>query len=262
MRNYPLFLLFSIFFVALSNHSLNAQVLIGPKIGGSISWLTYDEFAKEDYKAKPFFGYSAGITTAFKVKKRFFLQLDFLYSRQGKRVEGKSDPILENFGVYHYINTPIIYRIDFKKAIWDTEFKWFLGAGPDVNFWWKGKGTLKSVELEEINIEQVNYDVRFENYPASPVQNALYVGEANRVQVGLLLASGLVFEPRPNQAILVEFRFKWGHSYLAKRSGIFSDVIAYEDNLRARNHGMQISVSYLIDIISDGKKEKKIYYQQ
>lgn len=257
-----IYLILIFIFTAFTCLKVNAQILIGAKTGARMSWLTYDALDTEEFKAKPFFGYSVGITTAFKVKKRFFLELDILYSRQGKTIEGKNEPPLKNVGIYHYINTPVIYRVDFINSVWNTQFKWFLGIGPNVNFWWKGNGRLKAEELKEVNIEELEYEIKFEEFPASPDPRTLYYGDVNRVQVGLVMAAGLVFEPRPNQSILVEFRYELGHSYMAKGPGIFTDAIAYQDNLKARNHGIQLSISYLIDIKSDGKKEKRLYYQQ
>lgn len=240
---------------------VTAQVHIGPKVGARMNWLTYDEFDKEAFTKQPFFSYSAGVTMDFKVKKRFSLQLDVMYSRQGKKIKGIADPTLENTGIYHYLNTPIIYKIDFYEAIWDRQFKWFLGVGPNVNFWLKGNGRLSSVELYESNIDELEYEILFEPYQEQAGSGNLYVGEPNRVQVGLVLAAGVVFEPAAGKSIYVDLRYEWGHSYLAKDSVVFQDVIAYEDNLRASNHGIQLSVCYVFDIISKGKKVKRLYYE-
>ncbi|MTI19445.1 hypothetical protein E1176_00275, partial [Fulvivirga sp. RKSG066] len=178
-----------------------------------------------------------GFTTAFKVRNRFFLQADFTYTRKGKKVEGKEDPALENRAVYHYFNVPIIYRIDFKSQFQGSEFKWFLGVGPNVNYWWKGNGTLKSSELDENDIGKLEYKVDFDFDPELPDFEKQYIEAPNRVQLGVIFASGLVFEPVPKQTIIVEARFEWGHSYLGEGKGIFADILAYEDDFRARNFG-------------------------
>ncbi|MBK6263842.1 PorT family protein [Marivirga sp. S37H4] len=240
---------------------LKAQVFIGPKSGARISWLQYEDFDKEKYEKKPVFGYSAGITTAFKVQKRFLLQLDIMYAQSGKKIDGVSDPSLQNYARYHYLNTPVVYKLDFKEAFGDKSFKWYVGAGPNVNFWLGGKGVLKSVELREENIEQLNYNIIFDALPANPEYGALYFKGANRLQVGLIVSTGLVLEPMPGQSIMIDFRYEWGHSYIAREEGRFTNVIAYEDDLRARNQALQISVAYVFDIINKGKKEKKIYYK-
>lgn len=240
---------------------VNAQVYIGPKAGARISWLQYEDFAEEDFDTKLFFGYSAGITTAFKVQKRFLLQLDIMYTQKGKKIDGISGPSLQNYAKYHYLNTPVVYKLDFKEAFGDRTFKWYVGAGPNVNFWLGGNGILKSVELREENIEQLNYKIIFNEVPASPEFGGLYFEEANRVQVGLIVSAGLVLEPMPGQSLMIDFRYEWGHSYMSRKEGRFSNVLAYQDDLRARNQAFQISVAYVFDIINKGKKEKKLYYE-
>ncbi|GAA5037383.1 hypothetical protein GCM10011506_33630 [Marivirga lumbricoides] len=249
------------FLSVFNSQLLNAQILIGPKAGARFSWLKYEDFAKDEYKKKPVFGYSAGITTAFKVKKRFLLQLDIMYAQSGKKIEGITDPSLENHAKYHYLNTPIVYKLDFKETLGNRSFKWYVGAGPNVNFWLGGKGTLESVELREENIERLDYKIIFDSIPASPEYGGLYIKEPNKIQVGLIVSTGLVLEPSPGQSLMIDFRYEWGHSYMAREEGRFANVIAYEDNVRARTHALQISVCYVFDIINRGKKVKKMYYE-
>lgn len=240
---------------------LYAQILIGPKAGARVSWMQYEDFDSDEYKKQPAFGYSAGITTAFKVKKRFLLQLDIMYTQTGKKIEGITDPSLENHAKYHYLNTPVVYKLDFKEAINGRAFKWYIGAGPNVNFWLGGKGTLKAVELKENNTEELDYKIIFDDVPAVPEIGGLYIKEPNKVQVGLIASTGLVLEPAPGQSIMIDLRYEWGHSYMAREDGKFTNVIAYEDNLRMKTHSVQLSVAYVFDIINKGKKEKRMYYE-
>jgi hypothetical protein len=238
-----------------------AQIFIGAKAGARTSWLQYDDFADDDYEKSLFFGYSAGLTAAVKVQKRFTLQFDLMYAQNGKKINGVADPSLQNYAKYHYINTPIVYKLDFNGTLGDKSFKWYVGAGPNVNFWLGGKGLLKSVELEEESIEELNYKIIFDSKPANPEFGGLYFEEINRVQVGLIASTGLVLEPMPGQSLIIDFRYEWGHSYMANEKGRFTNVTAYRDDLRARNQAIQISVAYVFDIINKGKKEKKIYYK-
>lgn len=240
---------------------LNAQILIGPKAGARVSWMQYEDFASDQYKKQPAFGYSAGVTTAFKVKKRFLLQLDIMYAQNGKKIEGITDPSLKNHAKYHYLNTPVVYKLDFKEAINGRAFKWYVGAGPNVNFWLGGKGTLKAVELKEDNIEKLDYNIIFDEVPAVPEIGGLYINEPNKVQVGLIASTGLVLEPAPGQSLMIDLRYEWGHSYMAREDGKFTNVIAYEDDLKMKTHSIQLSVAYVFDIINKGKKEKRMYYE-
>jgi hypothetical protein len=249
------------FIIALKSTDVKAQIFIGAKSGVRTSWLNYDEFAREDFKRKPFIGYSAGITASFKAQKRFLLQVDVMYTQNGKRLEGVSETEFRNNARYHYINTPIVYKLDFKEVIGKKSFKWYLGVGPNVNFWLGGNGKLRSVELLEENIEELNYDIIFEELPANPEFGGLYVPEANRVQVGLILSTGMVLEPAAGRSLIIDFRYEWGHSFLAREEARFTNVIAYNDNLRATNQAFQLSVAYVFDITNKGKKERKMYYE-
>jgi hypothetical protein len=243
------------------NHFVSAQVLVGGKLGGGISWSTFEDKSYKDfYASEPVFGYNVSISTASKVRKRFYLHVDLGYSRRGKKIKGIDDPALKNKAVYHYFNLPIIYRVDFKSTIKGTDFKWFLGAGPNINYWWKGMGTLRSSELDEIDIEVLDYKVEFGLDPNFPDADRLYIEDPNRFQFGLLLSAGLVFEPQSDQFILVELRFEWGNTYLAKGEGVFPNVQAYKDDLRVRTNALLLSVSYLFDTkISEKKKGKSNY---
>jgi hypothetical protein len=241
--------------------NIKAQIFIGAKAGARTSWLEYDDFAAEDYEKSLFFGFSAGLTGAIKVQKRFMLQLDIMYAQNGKKVSGITDPSLQNDAKYHYLNTPIVYKLDFNGSIADRPFQWHVGAGPNVNFWLGGKGLLKSVELEEESIDELEYKIIFDAVPANPEFGGLYYNDFNRVQVGLIVATGLVLEPLPGQLLMIDFRYEWGHSYIAREKGRFTNVSAYRDDLTARNQAIQISVAYAFDIINKGKKEKKIYYK-
>ncbi|WP_085516718.1 outer membrane beta-barrel protein [Marivirga sericea] len=260
LKPIAIFLLIAIL-SAFNAKSLRAQVLIGAKTAANISWMRYEDFDTEQFEKKPAFGYSAGITAAYKVQKRFLVQLDIMYTQTGKKIDGISGPSFKNYAKYHHLNTPIVYKLDFKNALFNRTFKWYVGAGPDVNFWLGGNGILQSEELREEAIEELDYKIIFKDVPANPEYGGLYYPEVNKVQVGLILSTGIVLEPMPGYSLMIDIRYKWGHSYMAREDAQFSNVISYEDNLRARNQALEISVAYVFDIKNKGKKEKKIYYK-
>ena len=70
----------------------SAQIIrVGVKAGSQLSWVTIDD---PEYKAvatvHPVVGFHAGLVFAFKVKDRYFLNTEYIYSQKGKRVKGKS----------------------------------------------------------------------------------------------------------------------------------------------------------------------------
>lgn len=237
-----------------------AQVYVGPIAGGQLSWTKFDNRDLYDaYRAKPVIGYHAGVNFSLKVRKRFFLHTSVLYSTKGKTLEGKADPLLTNQVRYNYIDIPVIYAIDFRAGLSNGKaFKFYLGVGPNVSYWLGGKGTLYNSDLDE-NAEyasrDLEYTIQFGNGQTERSPNEMYVEDPNRIQLGLNVASGLVFEPQPNQRVLVMLRYELGHSFLSTTgNGIFGPTY-YEDILQSRNKGIRLSVSYMVDLKIENRKK-------
>lgn len=235
-----------------------AQLLIGPTAGGQLSWVDFDKNnSKTDLRMKPAFGYHAGVGVSFRVRSRFFLTSSFLYSTKGKKVEGIGERFVDQKVTYRYIDIPIMYSVDFKANVGkNNQFKYFVGIGPNLSYWLGGKGTLTAYDYAD-NLLSFDYKIRF-NRPANELQpGEMLVEKPNRLQLGLNIAAGVVLEPQPHQKYIFLVRYEFGHSYLSKESsGIFQDIW-YQDDLRSRNHGVRLSVMYLIDTKTEERKKGK-----
>ncbi|TRX51397.1 PorT family protein [Fulvivirga sp. M361] len=253
-RKYLLFLFFSC--LCMSN-DLHGQLLIGPSAGIQLNWINYEDDVSF-IEPEPVVGYNVGMTVVGKVDKRFFLQAEFLYSRKGKRYEGAIDPDLDFRMTSHYLELPIVYRVDFKARIGNIpEFKYYLGLGPNLSYWLKSSGTVNSAELVEEGLSELEYDVVF-GAKDNPEPNELVVDKPNRIQLGVNFAVGLSFQPPSGNAILVDLRYQLGHSFFARSDfARLLEVSDFADPLRARTNGARVSVSYLFDTkISQRKKGK------
>src|SRR5688500_17296014 len=63
-----------------------AQIVdLGLKAGPNYSWVRYDdaEFRKKT-KTSPIFGYSGGVVASFKVRDRYFLHTEYLFTTKGR----------------------------------------------------------------------------------------------------------------------------------------------------------------------------------
>ena len=255
----PLFVLLSFFSGAVICH---AQVYVGPVAGGQISWTKFDDNSLNDsYNIAPVWGYHAGANVSLKVRNRFFLHTSFLYSTKGRKIRGRLDPLLSNTVRYDFIEVPIIYAVDFRGQLGRGKtFKYFFGIGPNISYWLGGKGNIYNSDLAEnadYASRNLEYTIVFKKAPADAAPNEMNVEDPNRVQLGLNLASGLVFEPQPNQRILVLLRYELGHSFLSRTSdGIFIPTY-YKDVLQTRNKGFHLSVSYLVDLRTEDRKRGK-----
>lgn len=260
----PLFFL-PLFFSVLS--VCQAQIYIGPAGGAQVSWTKFDnQDFYDSYDIKPVWGYHAGANISWKVQNRFFLHTSFLFSTKGRKLEGRRDPLLKNRVRYNYIDVPIIYAVDFRGRVGGgKEFKYYFGFGPNVSYWLGGKGELYNSDLDE-NAEfasrDLEYAIVFDANQADLSAAQMNVTRPSRLQLGLNVATGLVFEPQPGQRILMMFRYELGHSFLSREgSGTFTSTY-YEDVLQSRNKGLRLSVSYMVDLRIEKRKRGKSTIRQ
>lgn len=249
-----------LFSLALVNlKPLSAQLLIGPVVGGNYSWIVFDDKElKNSQSVSPVFGYHAGIHLGFTIRKRFFLHTSIIYSTKGKEINGIDDELLKNKATYQFIEMPILYAIDFKRQLGEKSFKYFIGVGPNISYWLGGKGTLSNSELTEVFIDKQDHTVVFEQDELSLQADQMNVADPNRFQLGLNLGAGIELEPARNQRLLLTARFELGHTFFSgDTDGYFPTVIAYQDEMRARNQGLRLSASYLFDLKLKERKKGK-----
>jgi hypothetical protein len=249
-----------LFVFILCSKLTSAQILVGPVAGGQYSWISFDDKENKDtYEVKPVFGFHAGIGLSFLVRKRFFLHTSFLYSTKGKVIEGKEDALLKNKVTYRYLDIPVLYTVDFRGKIGSgKEFKYFLGAGPVLSYWLGGKGEFYNSDLSENFVfEPLPYTIVFNKAPEQTKDNEMSVEDPNRIQLGLSLAAGIVFEPFGFQKFMFNVRYDLGHSFLSRTSRGYLPGVNYQDILRTRTQGIRVSLAYLVDLrIEDRKKGK------
>ena len=236
-----------------------AQILIGPAIGGQISWVNLEQKEhKSFYRVKPSWGFHAGLGLSFRVRKRFFLTSSFLYSTKGKVVEGIADKLLRHEVVYKFIDVPIIYSVDFKGKIGaNNEFKYFLGIGPNLSYWLGGKGTLYNTDFHENQFPEMEFTTAFGKDENEIDENEMGVKDPNRMQLGLNLAAGVVLEPVPFQKFMFVIRYEFGHSYFSTEGDGHFQNTTYQDDLRSRSQGFRFSLFYMVDIRTEERKKGK-----
>lgn len=250
----------SLFVFLIISSSVKAQVLVGPIVGPQVSWVSFnDKDNARRFKQKPVIGFHAGANLSFRVQKRFFLHTSLLYSEKGKLLDMKDDATFQNKAKYRYIEMPLAYTVEFiTKTGTNKQFKWYLGLGPNISYLLSGKGSLRSSELDEILISPINYKMAFGKDKEEVENNEMAVREPNRLQLGLNLSSGLVFEPTGVGKFMLTLRYEFGHSFFSRDGqGILTQSSDYVDDLKVRNQGFRFSVAYLIDLKTDQKKRGK-----
>ena len=237
-----------------------AQILVGPVAGPNVSWTSYgNKDFKDIYNIYPVVGFHAGVEVAFRVRKRFFLNTSFLYSTKGKLEKSEIDDFYRNQVRYNYIDMPIIYTAEFKGNLGkgNRQYKWYVGAGPTVSYWLGGRGKLSNSDLSEVNVKELEYRIVFGKEKEQLAEDEMGVQDPNRIQLGLNLATGFVFEPMGYQKVMVMFRYELGHSFLSGESNGLINGVIYEDQMQVRNQGFRVSLSYLIDLKTSERKKGK-----
>lgn len=249
----------------LPKNSAEAQILVGPVVGTHVGWASYDDRELKDfYDVSPTFGFHAGGSVAFRVQKRFFLQTSIMYTQKEKKISGGDDGMFSNSLRNQYIDMPILYTAEFKARLGkDKIYKWYLGVGPNVSYWLGGKGTLANSSLDENLIDELKYNVTF-GKQAEIGEEDMNVEDPNRVQLGLNVSAGLIFEPMGIHKFMLTARYEHGHSFLSRSStGVYGlSEAQYEDVLRVRNNAFVVSLYYFVDLKIEerhkGKSTSKI----
>lgn len=264
MKLPPLFcriLICAIAIYLLPRH-VSAQVIqLGAKAGAQLSWVRSDDKNfREIVKLHPVLGYNAGAVVTFKVKERYFLHTEYLFSTKGKKVKGRIDEMLEDRITYNYIDVPILYNIHFRGSLGSVrKFKWYAGAGPLFSYWLGGRGTINSDEFAENNFQPFEYSIRFgERGEDIGETNVIYMKDVKRLQLGFNFGGGIMLEPSDKNKIMVDIRFEFGHTWMGTpASADYVLPVTYDDNLKARNMGLRFSVMYLFETNLDKKVRNK-----
>ena len=243
-----------------------AQILIGPVVGGHLNKMVFDDKENKDlYKLKPMWNFHAGASIAFRAQKRFFLQTSFLYAQRGKLLEAKDVSGTRNEMKLRYIDIPILYTAEFKAKLGrEKVYKWYFGVGPTISYWLGGKGVLTHADLNENAFNPPTYDlpykITFRKDSASVATDEMNVREPNRIQLGLNVSAGLIFEPFGQRKIMINARYAFGQSFLSRSSnGEFGlpGILYYEDELKVRNQELVLSLHYFMDLKTDQRKKGK-----
>jgi len=255
-KNYIAVLLFIV-----STGVTSAQIIrAGIKAGPQLSWVTVDDPKyKSVANVHPVAGFHAGFVLAFKVKDRYFLNTEYIYSQKGKSVTGKIDPVLNDKVVYRHIDIPILFSMHFKGHLGKTrEFKWYLNAGPNTSYWLGGRGVINAGDLIENGVPPLKYKIVFGSRPDHNNPDILYIKDAKRLQFGMNVGGGILLEPGNKQKVMIDLRYEIGHTQIGnEQSSQFLIPSDYQDSLKGRNKGIRLSLIYLFEFSSDHKELNK-----
>lgn len=246
-------------FLLLSASSGYSQVIrTGFKAGVQMYWTSIDDKGTKDtVSSSPAPGFAVGAVVSFKVRERYYLHTEYLYSQRHKVLTGKIDPNLKDRVTYHYFNIPALFTMHFKgKFAGEREFQWYVGAGPDVNYLISGSGVVKGGDLIDNGFDKWNYKIRFsERLDRDKPTDVHYHDVGNRLLFGLNVGTGIMLEPGGAHKMMIDLRYSFDHTRLGSGKADYLVPTDYNDDLRMRMKGIKISVIYLFE--SNLSKEER-----
>jgi hypothetical protein len=233
----------------------------GLKAGPQLSWMKSDDpDFRKTVRTLPKPGYSAGAVLSFKVKDRYFLHTEYLFSTKGKVNRGKVDKVLEDRITYNYLEVPMLYNIHFRQRMkGGRQFKLYAGAGPLFSYWLGGRGWIDSDEFRENNFPAFKYKIRFGTRGEDIGEtDVIYMSDVKRFQLGFNLGGGLLLEPSRGGKLMADLRLELGHTWMGTpNSADYVLPVTYDDSLEGRNMSVRFSLMYLFEKNLDKKVRNK-----
>ena len=242
-------------FLILSVSAEAQHLRIGPTFGTQLSRPYYDDATFYDaYSPRYSLGFSAGGVLNLKASDHFALHTEVLYKRVNKHLRG-TDGYASNRERFNYLSVPVLLRGTLPLGHLEV----YLNAGPSINYWLGGQGFLRHTELlEKLEVAEVDYRIAFGEQTFDPLTDGtVHVTQPNRIQLGLDVGTGMVIPVRDTY-LMVDLRYQWGHTNMARRDTQYMDLLFYDDNLSFANHAFSLSCAYLfeLDLIKLTRKGK------
>ena len=190
------------------------------------------------YECRPGFGWQAGVQLQFSHSQYFGLQADVLYSQKSRVIVSKTQPRITNKSSLNYVDIPILFRFDFQGR----HLQWYLGAGPDLNFWLSGAGYVEKFDQYRGENIRISYEMNFGDYNSST--DKMNIQGSNRVQMSFGVGTGFYWNVRNGNRAGLDLRMSFGQTYLGSDEQVEIPIHKIQDNFYTRNTMLSCSFSY------------------
>ena len=239
--------------------SASAQFLAGPKVGGMLYRASYEEvqaLETNNIRSKWSPSYNIGAIFMYQLTEKYSLHTELLYTKKGKLLKGGIKDEFAHNATYEYVEVPLLFKMNFKQKYYTSYF----GIGGNFSYWMSGKGRIESFEHEEIAIPYYEYNIRFSEYDPFDESGDIYLEEHNRLQVGLDLGVGALFNTlNAKNKIMVDIRYQLGHSWSGKDQDVDVGLGEYREDFRSSTSAVVASIGYLFGADrGQGKRGKSV----
>ncbi len=230
---------------------VRAQVYLGLKAGPSVGVNVYENTTYTKYHESLWTpGFTGGLVLNVEKKKKFGLSMEVLYSSKGRTVNSTSNDYTKNKAVYSFLDFPALFRWYFIRR----HSRWYLNAGPELNWWLSGKGYMEVYDHEQGTI---TYDYKIHFGEPEGSYEYMNVTDPKRIQVSVAVGGGYQWELKNSDYIGVDLRASFGQSYWGPYEGGEIPSIAIKDNFEFTNNLIVLSVVYVIDPIGNQRHERR-----
>lgn len=231
-----------------------AQTYIGFKVGANATKVSFEsEVYQKFYSSNIKPGYAAGAVFLIENKERYGLYTEFLYSVKGKSVVSNANDYETNKATYQYLAFPVMFRMKFKQ----TKYNWFLQLGPELSYWLAGNGAFEVYDPNRDVINTYEYKINFDE--PQPTSDYMNVEDANRVQLGVALGGGLIWDLENGNYVSMDMRFTFGHTFMGGYESGNIPNIGLTDNFEHTNNVLSVSAVYYFDIREKMRLSKNKY---
>lgn len=229
--------------VCLSLRSSAQHLRTGFKVGTQLSRPYYDDATfYNEFATEYSLGFNVGGVVNWKVSDNFALHTELLYSQVNKQLVG-TDQYTMNRDRLNYLVVPVLLRGS--APVGHAEV--YLNAGPSISYWLGGQGFVRHPELDEFGFEtshRIAFGEKEKN--DSYTDEVVRITNANRFQLGLDMGAG-VMVPLQDRYLMVDLRYSWGHTNMAKDDAQYLGFFGYNDDLSYANHSFSVSCAYLLE---------------
>jgi hypothetical protein len=234
--------------IIISNFKAFGQIEFGPRAGIQTFIPIYKPAVEyKDISVSPKIGYNAGIAFKYKANDLFSFYSELSYSRKGKLLTGGIKDRFKHDAVYNYLDLPVLMRMTFQQSIRGTVITWFVDGGGFVDYWLSGKGYIKSFELDESAIDEIDYKIKFKPKTSTGFDDVftLYLTEPSRLQVGLMFDLGYIIPMYGDNSIQLILRYAFRQSWLARDHPVDVGLGEYAEDFRTMEHCLSFNAAYM-----------------
>ncbi|MFY0608261.1 MAG: PorT family protein [Cyclobacteriaceae bacterium] len=229
--------------------SANAQYWFGPKVGLHRNDFIYQEsnYKSDSFDVKSNYNGQYGVVLVYQATEKYAVHGELYYERLNKKVTNKdgSDIPVYSKTNFNYLSLPFSLRWNFGRE--PTHF--YIAGGPKLSLWLGGSGEILLDEFSEDKTVEgpLDYKMRFTSNRSDRGNNYRTIAEANILQYGLQVSSGVYFDVVSGGRVLLDVRYSFGHSNMGFNNNPDFSFDEYTEDWEFRNYTLSVSLAYLFE---------------